>query len=459
MGNGPRSTRRRRRRLEAARRAAAAEAKTLKPRPADDDSHRWLRDGLIAAVGFGSAAASLATLSGWHIWLALALIAAALSALVPMRKLTIGAASVATGLFVVTLLVALSNAGRGDHRRPYRARSSGSVPPTAVASLLVQGADRGAATSPLGYYPPRPATPCSVAASCSSASRPALDALRFTGGSFFEGIGDERAFVDAQVVGPTEAQQPYSDPVHVAPGDNLRIAGLIDNSGRSSMARGVRAIIALPPGNGDRQVVFSAVSGSNTQPAAISDSVVVLSKVPVYLTYEWGSSDVYRGFNSLYRPGNAIVTTYDPSLFDRRVFGSQGVLVGCHRRDGIVPGGRTCAFRYEAIFAVRYAAVRSVDVNSAQGIQEDPATGTAHVAGHQPVGTYFAPDYASYAGYLTVTGGRKIDLDCTIIASGVRWYHLSDVDSQGNFYFDMDTGFLPAEDLSHVTGRLPGCAA
>jgi len=327
-----------------------------------------------------------------------------------------------------------------------------------MASLLVPGADRGAATSPLGYYPSRPATPCAVATSCSSASAPTLDTLRFTGDFFFEGIGDERAFVDAQVVGPTEAQQPYSDPVYVAPGDDLRISGLIDNSGRTSIARGVRAIIALPPGNGDRQVAFSAVSGSNTQPAAISDSVVVLSKVPVYLTYEWGSSDVYRDFDSLYRPGDAIVTTYDPSLFDRRVFGSQGVLVGCHRGDGVVPSGRTCAFRYEAIFAVRYAAVRSVDVNSVQGIQVDPATETAHVVGHQPVATYYAPDYTS-TGYLTVKGGREVDLDCTIIAGGVRWYHLSDIDSEGNFYFDMDSGFLPVEDLSHVTGRLPACAA
>jgi hypothetical protein len=177
----------------------------------------------------------------------------------------------------------------------------------------------------------------------------------------------------------------------------------------------------------------------------------------LHLTFERGTSDVFRNWQSLYRPGNAIVTMYDPSSFDRRVIGAGGVLIGCHRPAGVVPAGRQCAVRYEAVLAVRYAAVKSTDTNSTTGIDVADASVQARVRGTGPVYTDYGPNPTS-ANFLSVRGGRDVYLDCSLRIADKHWYHLADIPNRIEFTFGIDTGFLPASELGPVSGSLPECS-
>lgn len=401
------------------------------------------------------ALASVIFLPGWAALVCVTAIAGLVAVGLPRWRLPLGMIAVAS---VIAIPVVLSISGH---------RSSPSV-------LVTQQWDRwptdlASATDPSGFFPARPALRCNGPATCGTGGVPILNALVFGSGGFPQGIPDERRFLDAQVVRDPPVHliddlEPMHDPLRVSPGDTIAISGIIDNAGppgtASATAREVRALIALPNGSGKDQSVLGEVSALNSNPSAVSDSVTLKSTVPIYLRYEPGTASITREGSPSYRLSDRLVTFYDPDHLDRRELAGHGVRVGCHGPNGVVPAGRSCALRYQALFDVRYAAVPE-DVNGIGGIlTPDFEIGDPRgiVRGKDDVTLYWSPHYTAFS-YLTVRGGSLVSIDCAVYpGDGSAWYHLpSAVNIGTRTIHGYDTAFIPGRDIVHLRNDPPDC--
>lgn len=294
---------------------------------------------------------------------------------------------------------------------------------------------------------------------CAVSPTPTLNAFRYASEGFPGGIADERQVFLAQEVGPNEWVQRVHDPLQVRPGDRIRVAGLVDygavpNRERST-ARGVRALVALPPGNRRRLVLFASVSGDNTTPTAVSDPVVIGSRDPIYVRFEQSTAYLLRRGHGVHRISDNLVTLYDTTSFDRRQLASQGTRIGCHKPDGRLPAGPGCTTQFQAILDVRYAATADAE-NGVGDPDSASADVTALVRGRFSYYTHPAPRFESSPNRLTtIQGGRHIYLDCQIRVHNQLWYRVSDPANISDDAFD--AGFTLASRLSHVSGGLPQC--
>jgi hypothetical protein len=426
--------------------------------PDSRGSGSTVRDAAITAVGFGSAAASLGALSGSALLLALALISAAAGLLVPHRRLGLGLYFAAFAfLSTAAGLSLLSNDAeqQGQAQSDVHYHSGGSGWDSTQPEL-------GAANRARGFYPARQARICQVSATCTTGPTAALNSLVFAEGGYLQGTSDERRFLAAQKVTPQEWVEPLHDPLIVKPGDTIRVSGLIDNSathtGPHSTAKGVRVLIGLPPGNGKRITLLSSISSINTVPAAISDSVTIESKVPIFLTLEREATLAIRPSPSAEAEEEAIydlppkmTTRYIPNSLDRRQLAGRGVLVGCHRPNGLMPPGRACSLRFQAILRVLYAATAE-DTNSLGGIAYPPlGTASALIRGGRSVSLFYAPEWGE-STYTTVSKNHRIPVDCRLRSHGTTWYHVSNADEEA-----YNSGFVSCRRISAVKGYLSTC--
>jgi hypothetical protein len=411
-----------------------------------------IRDAAITAVGFASAAISLGTLSGAALLFALALISLVAGLLVPRRRLGLGLYVAALAFFVTAIGLGASEGGA----------PAGVAQPDSGDWDSMQ-ADAGAPDLPVGSYPPRRARVCRIVADCSTGPTAKLNSLLFSNGGYLEGTSDERHFLAAQKVTLHEWVEPLDDPLMVDPGDVIRVSGLVDNNanrpGRRGTARNVRALILLPPGSGKTITVLSSVSAANTNPAAVSDSGTIESKAPIYLVNEpesemaiRTSSDQEVEEEEIYDLPAKLVSHYLPRSLDRRQLAGRGVLVGCHQPDGVIPPGRFCALRFQAILAVRYAAT-SENVSSASEIGFPPLrAASARIRGSNTLSLFWTPN-GTDSWYIRVPKIGRIRIDCRLRRSGLTWYHVSNF--EGLAY---NSGFVSGRRVAEVRGHLSSCA-
>jgi hypothetical protein len=395
--------------------------------------------GLVATLA--GAATALAKAPAF-VALACLAVGAGLSALdVPRWRIPLGVAALVLTLAVAALLLVPD-----DRDGP--------------SALAVRQWDRwptdlASATDPTGFFPARPGLRCNGSATCGAGNVPVLNSLVFGAGGFLQGIPDERRFLDAEIVRaepalPVEDLRPMHDPLRVAPGDRVEISGIADNAGTpgaaTATARNVRALIALPEGNGTNQSVLSSVSALNSDPSAVSDSVRLMSKVPIYLRYEPGTASVSRVGSPSYRLPDRLITTYDPYRFDRRELAGHGVRVGCARSNGVLPSGRACALRYKAVFDVRYAAMPD-NVNGVGAINSGTFEVGGTVRGKGDVWLYWSPRWGALSD-LTARGGSFVYIDCFLSTKDSLWYHVSTAAPVGRGTTrGWDTAFIPARAI------------
>jgi hypothetical protein len=285
-----------------------------------------------------------------------------------------------------------------------------------------------------------------------------LDSLVFPDGSLPHGEPDERRFLGAQEVGEGENLRPLQDLLVVHPGETIRISGFVDNSASGlspqSTAEGVRAIVLLPHKDGKKMVFLSALSSLDASPPVISDSVTIESPVPVYLRWEPSLAYAIRDGHILYHLPGSLVTEYEPSHVDRQTLAGQGVLIGCHSANGVVPGGRQCAFSFQALFSVRYAAT-SEDTNGlTPGLETSPAEDIVRVRGtEEPLYLSWEPRPGTES-YIELKNGQKLALDCAIYDGRTLWDHVAAIEASGtpNEEAGIETGFIEA---AHVTRPRP----
>jgi hypothetical protein len=324
--------------------------------------------------------------------------------------------------------------------------------------------DLASASEPVGFFPARPALVCTTGA-CGTGQRLLLNSLIFGNGGFPQGVRDERRFLTARIVPelPVYATTDLSvmhDPLRVAPGDEIEVAGIVDNAGDSSRssttARDLRVLLALPTGAGKSHAILSSVSAPNADRTAVSDSVVITSSMPTYLRYKPGSAIVVGQGSVHYRLPEEFLAFYDAARLDRRALAGHGAPIGCSRPDGILPAGRRCAMRFEARFDVRYAA-SSIDINGIGGITQGFSEVSGTVRGHGQVPLYWAPHRSAFS-YLTVPSGRDVSIDCVLYTGTSTWYHVADAARlrDGPMY-GYDTAFIPARNIIDVCNFPTDC--
>lgn len=341
----------------------------------------------------------------------------------------------------------------------------GSSRPTMRWHWEQSASDVASANDPVGYYPARPALVCTSGSLCEAGQRPLLNALVF-GTSFPQGIRDERRFLAARVIQQglpayiTSDLSPVHDPLRVAPGDEIEVTGIIDNAGAgseaSATARYVRALLAFPEGAGIAHALLASVSSPSTNPTAVSDSVLIESRVPTYLRYEPGSAVVLAQHDSVhYELPDRFLAPYHPDHLDRRALAGHGARVGCSKPDGILPAGRSCALRFRARFAVRYAA-SAIDVNGLGGIAQGFSEVTGIVRGEDEIPLYWAP-YRGDPSYF-LPNGRDVAIDCVLYTDTGRWYHVADVAKlrDGPIY-GYDTAFIRGRNVVDIRNTPNDC--
>lgn len=417
-----------------------------------------VRDATITAVGFGSAAASLGALSGPALPVALALISLVAGLLVPHRRLGLGLHCLAFALLCAAAYLAFF---QGHQDQPGEAQHSGHH--LQSGNWDSTQPELGAADGARGFYPARRVRICQVVATCATGPTAALDSLIFAEGGYLQGTSDERRFLAAQKVTPHEWVEPLHDPLIVKPGDVIRVSGLIDNSanrpGPSGTAKGVRALIGVPPGSGKSITLLSSVSSINTVLASISDSVTIESRVPIFLAFEREPTLAIRPSSGpgaeeeeIYDLSPELVTRYVPNQLDRRQLAGRGVLVGCSHPNGLMPPGRACSLRFQVLFAVRYAATPE-DTNSIAEIGYSPFNGaSARIRGGRSVSLFWGPEWGE-STYIIVHKNHRVAADCRLRSKGTIWYHISNAD--GEVY---DSGFISCRRVAAVKGYLPTCS-
>jgi hypothetical protein len=326
--------------------------------------------------------------------------------------------------------------------------------------------DLASAADSVGYFPSRPALVCTTGTVCETGQRPLLNSLMFGNSGFRQGIRDERRFLMAGTVRQqlpvylTSDLRPMHDPLRVAPGDEIEVAGIVDNAGdpasRTTTARDVRVLLAFPNGAGTRHALVGSVSIPLADPTAVSDSVAIESRAPTYLRYVPGSAVVVGQQGSVrYRLPDEFFAPYDADRLDRRALAGKGARVGCSRPDGIVPAGRGCAVRFAARFDVRYAA-SAIDVNGIGGIAQGFSEVVGTVRGRGEIPLYWAP-HLSAVSYLGVRSGRVVSIDCVLYTGTSTWYHVADAAKlrDGPIY-GYDTAFIRGRNVVDVRNT-PDC--
>ena len=360
------------------------------------------------------------------------------------------------GLYAAAAVLVLAAAAVAVHlTQTERDKPSRKAPAQIAADWDRRMPDLGAVDRAAGFYPPRRGRICRVPSACSTGAVPSLNALVFENGSP-QGVADQRRFLVAQkITFDHETIDRLLDPLNVTPGDSVRISGLVDNSARSATAEDVRALIALPPGSGKEHVVLSSVSAINASPTTVSDSVTLRSDVPVYLRLEKCCGYITRRNEPVSHLPTSLLAMYDPGALDRRDLAGRGARLGCRKRDGRVAAGRSCAFHYQAILSVRYAATAD-DINGIGPMESAAAEVTAKVRGKDEIFLSWAPK-PDTESYLSVVGGTELTLDCELHAHGVNWYHVSDADQEDDEAKGFDTAFLDGQSLTRVAKPLPVC--
>jgi hypothetical protein len=421
---------------------------------ADMSTHpSWhsFRDAFVTAVGFASAVASLSTLSLATALLATGAIGLALGLLLPHRRVKIALIPCSCASFAVAILLFLgafetTASPSSSHRY---VRSAG--------DWVTKTPDLASATAVLGVYPGRAARLCGVIAACSTGPVANLDAIVFREGNVFQGVSDERQFLGAQEVNTQEKLHPMLDPLFVRPGETIRVSGVIDNDGegRHAIAEGVRALIAIPPGYGKRLSLLAAVSSPSTLPTLITDSVVLRSTNPIYLRYEPGTAFATRNTEGVYKLPNALVTEYDPKELDRRLFAGQGPLVGCRSADGVMPPGRKCAIRFQAVFKVAYAAVEEDTNGLTIGLDSYSDEVSVQVRHREELYFSDAPEPGTEAEGEPPRPGRRLPLDCELRRDGTTWYHVASIEEDSGE--GAETAFIESRQVTAPSHRLPEC--
>lgn len=325
--------------------------------------------------------------------------------------------------------------------------------------------DVAAASEPEGFFPPRAGLRCNFAPTCVTGDTPSLNALVFGDSGFPQGVADERRFLGARVVKEPgthllEDLRAARDPLAVRPGDTIEVSGVIDNAGApgstTATAHNVRALILLPAGSGTSHTVLSSVSASDAVPTGVSDSVGVMSTMPVYLRYRLGSASITHHDLAGYKLPDQLVNLYSPDRLDRRQLAGRGVAVGCQRPDGRLPGGRACAVEFHAFFDVRYAAT-STTVNGISGVDDAPFETAGRVHGRGEVQLYWAPRWGAFSD-LFIKGGSETLVDCAAYGPGGTWYHVPDAASHPRHpELGLDTAFIAAKDITITRGFVSEC--
>lgn len=418
---------------------------------ADRSWHRT-RDALITAVGFASAVASLSALSLATALLATGAIALALGLLLPHRHVKIGLIPGSAICLVVATLLFVGVFGTTA------SRSSSRVGTPSTGKWSNTTPQLAAPTSPAGVYPGRPARICAVIATCSTGALPDLDALVFREGSVFQGVSDERDFLGAQEVNTQEKLHPMLDPLFVRPGETVRVSGVIDNAGagKHATAEGVRALIAIPPGSGKRLTILAAISSPGTLPTLITDSVTLWSTDPIYIRYEPGTAYATRNTEGVYELPNSLVTEYDPKELDRRLFAGQGPLVGCRKADGVMPPGRTCALRFQAVFKVGYAAIDEDTDGLTTGLESAAAEPTVRVRDLEELYFSNAPEPGTEMERERPKPGSRLPVDCQLRGrDGTTWYHVASIEEDSNEGFE--TAFIEGRQVTPPSHQPEEC--
>jgi hypothetical protein len=236
------------------------------------------------------------------------------------------------------------------------------------------------------------------------------------------------------------------DPLFVRPGETVRVSGVIDNSGagKYATAEDVRALIAIPPGSGKRLTILATVSSPSTLPTLITDSVTLWSTDPVYIRYEPGTAYAIRNTEEVYELPNSLVTEYDPKELDRRLFAGQGPLVGCRKADGVIPPGRACALRFQAVFKVGYAAVEDDTDGLTMGLETAADETGVRVRHLEELYFSAAPEAGTETGGERPKPGSRLSVDCELQGrDGTIWYHVASIEE------DSDEGF----ETAFIEGR------
>ncbi len=424
----------------------------MTPDGSADRSWNSTRDALITAVGFASAVASLSALSLATALLATGAIALALGLLLPHRYLKIGLIPGSAMCLVVATLLYFGVFGTTA------SRSSSPVDTQSTGNWSKATPQLTSPTSAFGVYPGRVARVCVVIASCSTGALPDLDALVFREGNVFQGVSDEREFLGAQEVNTHEKLHPMLDPLFVRPGETVRVSGVIDNAGagKYAIADGVRALITIPPGFGKRLIILAAVSSPSTLPTLITDSVTLWSTDPIYIRYEPGTAYATRNTEEVYKLPNSLVTEYDPKELDRRLFAGQGPLVGCRKADGVMPPGRTCALRFQAVFKVGYAAIEEDTNGLTTGLDSAAAETTVRVRNLEELYFSNAPEPGTAMEREPPKPGSRLPVDCQLRGhDGTTWYHVASIEEDSNEGFE--TGFIEGRQVTPPSHQPEEC--
>ena len=410
-----------------------------------------VKEAVIAAVGFAVAVVSFISLSWQHAALALGIVCVVLAVLLPRRTSTVGLYAIAAVLVAAGAIGSLTSGATARRERPATHTTA------STSAWDSQTPGLGSVSSATGFFPPRRALVCSVPAICSTGPVASLDALVFPDGSVPEGVPDERRFLGAQEVGPGENLRPLQDPLAVHPGETIRISGFVDNSASGaspqSAADSVRAIVLLPHKDGKRMVFLSALSSIDASPPVVSDSVTIESTVPVYLRSEPSLAYAIRGGHILYRLPGSLVSEYEPNRVDRQTLAGQGVLIGCHSANGVIAGGRQCAFSFQALFKVRYAATSEDENGLTPGLEGYPTEDTVRVRGvEEPFFLNWEPRKGT-EGDVGLKNGQTLALDCAIYDGPTLWDHVAATEVSGRPTEEgeeegIETGFIEA---AHVT--------
>jgi hypothetical protein len=247
------------------------------------------------------------------------------------------------------------------------------------------------------------------------------------------------------------------DPLFVRPGETVRVSGVIDNAGagKHATAEGVRALIAIPPGSGKRLTILAAISSPGILPILITDSVTLWSTDPIYIRYEPGTAYATRNTEGVYELPNSLVTEYDPKELDRRLFAGQGPLVGCRKADGVMPPGRTCALRFQAVFKVGYAAIDEDTDGLTTGLESAAAEPTVRVRDLEELYFSNAPEPGTKMERERPKPGSRLPVDCQLRGrDGTTWYHVASIEEDSNEGFV----FVIAGCLGAAIGELAASA-
>ncbi len=420
-----------------------------------------VKDAVIAAVGFAAAVVSFISLSWQLAAVALGVVCVVLAALMPRRSSTawlyaIAAVLVATG--------AIGSLASGAAARREQLATQHMTASTSAWDSQTPGL--GSVSTATGFYPARPALVCSVPATCNTGPLASLDSLVFQDGSVPQGAPDERRFLGAQEVGSGENLRPLQDPLVVHPGETIRISGFVDNSASGlspqSTAHGVRAIVLLPHNTGKKIVLLSALSSIDASPPVVSDSVTIDSPVPIYLRYEPSLAYAIRGGHALYHLPGSLATEYEPSRLDRRTFAGQGVLIGCHRADGLVPSRRQCAFSFQALFTVHYAATSEDENGLSPGLGGYPDEDIVRVRGIEDSFFLNWEPRKGTEGVVEVKNGHLLALDCALYDGRTLWDHVAATEvpgdpNEGGEEEGIETGFIEAAHVTRPPKPLEEC--